>query len=105
MMMSRILRLGFALGLLFSAGCASLEPILASLTPPTPVPTRTARATPTPPLLLTETPSVEPETSGLRVWLPTQFHPSAEYPGAELLVQRLSEFESQHGDLEIEVRI
>jgi multiple sugar transport system substrate-binding protein len=104
-MMSRILRLGLALGLLFSAGCASLEPILASLTPPTPVLTRTARATSTPPALATETAPVEPGPSGLRVWLPVQFNPAAENPAAELLAQRLSEFESQHANLKIEVRI
>ena len=104
-MMSRILRFVVSLGLFVSAGCSSLEPILASLTPPTPVPTRTARATSTPPALATETAPVESGISSLRVWLPTQFNTSAENPAAELLAGRLSEFESQHDDLKIEVRI
>ena len=104
-MMPRILRLVVSLGFLFSAGCASLEPLLASLTPPSPVPTRTAVATSTPPLLPTGTAPVEPRTSGLRVWLPAQFNLSTENPAAELLAERLAEFESQHSDLPIEVRV
>ncbi len=104
-MISRILRFVVSLGLFVSAGCSSLEPILASLTPPTPSPTRTARATSTPPAPATETAPVEPGTSSLRIWLPTQFNPSAENPTAELLAGRLREFESQHDGLKIEVRI
>ena len=104
-MNSRIFRFLISLGLVFSAGCASLGPFLESLTPPTPVPTRTARVTPTLPALPTETAQVEPETSTLRVWLPAQFNLSVENPAAELLAQRLREFESQHSDLKIEVRI
>ena len=104
-MISRIFRLVLPLGLFFSAGCSSLEPFLASLTPPTPVPTRTARLTPTPPPLPTETAPAEPETSSLRVWLPAQFNLSEENSAAELLAQRLKEFESQHADLKIEVRL
>src|SRR5688572_19912571 len=104
-MIARILRFVVAAGVVFSAGCASLDPLLASLTPPTPVPTRTARATPTEPPLPTETEPVGPETSTLRVWLPAQFNPTAENPAAELLAERLRRFESQHSDLMIEVRI
>ena len=104
-MISRIFRLLISLGLFLSAGCASLDPLLASLTPPTPVPTRTARLTPTPPPLPTATAPIEPQTPSLRLWLPEQFNPSAENPAAELLAGRLSEFESQHSDLKIEVRI
>lgn len=104
-MMTRILRLVISLGLFFSTGCASLEPFLASLTPPTPVPTPTARLTATPPPLPTETAPVEPQTPSLRVWLPAQFNLAAEDPAAELLAQRLAEFESRHSDLKIEVRI
>lgn len=104
-MMPRILRMMISLAMLISAGCASLEPLLASLTPPAPTPTRTARLTPTPPPLPTETAPSEPETSGLRVWLPAQFNLAAEQPAAEMLAQRLREFESQHSDLKIEVRI
>jgi ABC-type glycerol-3-phosphate transport system substrate-binding protein len=41
----------------------------------------------------------------LRVWLPPQFDPNAGIPSAELLKQRLSDFEDQHPGLKIEVRI
>jgi ABC-type glycerol-3-phosphate transport system substrate-binding protein len=103
--MLRIFRFVVLLGAMLSAGCASLEPLLASLTPPSPVPTRTARVTPTPAPLSTETPPIEPQVSSLRIWLPVQFDPAAEHPAAEMLAQRLAEFESQHDDLKIEVRL
>ncbi len=41
----------------------------------------------------------------MRIWLPAEFDPNAENPAAELLAERLREFESQHSDLKIEVRI
>ena len=104
-MKSRILRTVLLIGLLFSAGCTSLEPLFASLTPPSPVPTRTARATATPPPLPTETPLSERQVSSLRIWLPAQFDLAAENPAAEMLAQRLADFESQHGNLKIEVRL
>jgi ABC-type glycerol-3-phosphate transport system substrate-binding protein len=104
-MTGRILRFVVFLGIVFSAGCASLEPLLVSFTPPTPVPTRTARVTATPSPVPTETAPVEPQTPSLRVWLPEQFNPIPENPAAELLAQRLTEFETQHADLKIEVRI
>lgn len=103
--MPRILRLVVSLGFMFSAGCSSLEPLLASLTPPSPIPTGTARATSTPPPLPTGTASIEPQTPILRVWLPSQFNLAAENRAAEMLSERLTEFESQHSDLKIEVRI
>lgn len=102
MILSRLIRFGMCAALLFSAGCASIEPLLASLTPPSPVPARTATATPPPP---TATVSAEPDVSSLRVWLPAQFNPAAENPAAELLAQRLTEFEAGHASLEIEIRI
>jgi len=104
-MLIRLLRIVISLGIFFSAGCASLEPFLASLTPPTPVPTSTPRQTPTPPALPTSTATAEPETASLRVWLPAQFNLAAETRAAELLTQRLQEFESQYSDLKIEVRV
>ena len=104
-MLSRIFRLAMFFGLLFSAGCASLQPILESLTPPTPVPTGTARVTATSSPLPTATELLEPQTPSLRIWLPAQFNPALENPAAELLTQRLTEFESQHSGLKIEVRI
>lgn len=102
-MMPRLLRFVISAGLIFSAGCASLEPLLASLTPPSPVPTRQATSTPPPPP--TETAPVEPQVSSLRIWLPAQFNPSAENPPAEMLARRLAQFEAQYPDLNIEVRL
>jgi len=90
-------------GLFFSAGCASLEPLLASLITPTPVPTK--RPTSTPPVTATETALVQPQVPLLRVWLPAQFDPAAENDSANLLEQRLAEFEAQHPGLQIEVRL
>jgi ABC-type glycerol-3-phosphate transport system substrate-binding protein len=43
--------------------------------------------------------------SSLLVWLPAQFDPAAESPAAEMLSQRLMEFEAEHAPLKIEVRI
>lgn len=102
--MSRIFRWIISVGLLFSAGCTSLEPILASLTPPTPAPTK--GATPTPTKAVTETAPAPPEDEPvLRIWLPQQFDPAAQDDPASLLQQRLAEFEAGHPGLKIEVRI
>lgn len=92
------------MGLLFSAGCASLEPLLASLTPPAPTPTE-ARPTFTPPAPVTETPPADSEPPHLRVWLPVQFNPASGNDAATLLGERLAEFESQYPDLHIELRL
>ena len=94
-----------SVGLIFSAGCSSLEPLLASLTPPSPVPTPSARATSTPPPIPTETAPLTPEKASLRIWLPAQFSPAAEDPAAKLLARRLKEFEARHSNLKIEVRL
>lgn len=104
-MKARLLCLVVSLGVMFSAGCTSLEPLLASLTPPSPVPTASAIATSTPLPVTTDTPPAKPESSSLRIWLPAQFDPAAESPAAELLSQRLAEFEAQHPELKIEVRL
>jgi ABC-type glycerol-3-phosphate transport system substrate-binding protein len=104
-MITRPLCLVISLGLIFSAGCASLDPLLASLTPALPVPTSSAVATSTPRPIPTETAPAEPEISSLRIWLPAQFNPMEESPAAELLSERLAEFEAQHPDLKIEIRI
>jgi multiple sugar transport system substrate-binding protein len=104
-MAARIIQFVISLALFFSAGCASLEPLLASLTPPSPVPTRTARVTPTPSPVPTAPAPAEPLIPRLRVWLPAQFDPAADGLAAEMLAQRLADFESQHSDLKIEVRI
>ena len=89
--------------LLFSAGCASLEPYFASLTPSTPLPTKTATITPSP--TATQTVSPPSQTSLLRVWLPPQFDPAAENAPAKLLKQRLADFEDLYPGLHIEVRL
>lgn len=104
-MISRIVRFLVLTGLIFSAGCSSLEPLLASLTPPAPTATDTVRATSTPQLLPTATAPVESENSGLRIWLPAQFNPGAEGAASEMLAQRLAQFEAQYPELKIEVRI
>ncbi|HLO30278.1 MAG TPA: extracellular solute-binding protein [Anaerolineales bacterium] len=101
--MARIFRFVIFLGLLFSAGCASLEPLLASLTPPTPTPAKQVTSTPAP--TPTETPPVRPASPVLHIWLPPQFDPAAENDPAKLLRQRFDEFESQNPGLKIEVRI
>lgn len=100
--MSRIFRYVVFIGLLFSAGCASLEPILASLTPPSPVPT--PDATSTPPATATATITTPAESPVLRVWLPPQFHPSTGNDAATLLGERFAEFESEHPGLKLEIR-
>src|SRR5512141_2767189 len=101
--MTRIFRFVIFAGLFFSAGCASLEPFLASLTTPTPVPTQPSTSTPA--AIATSTLPVEQSSSILRVWLPAQFNPSAESPAAKLLSQRLTDFESEHPGLKLEVRL
>src|SRR5690242_20469259 len=101
--MSRLFRFIILSGLFFSAGCASLEPLLASLITPIPVPTK--RSTSTPTAIVTLTPPVEPGIRILRVWLPSQFDPAAENSPSKLLAQRLADFESQHPGLKIEVRL
>lgn len=102
--MSGFFRFVIFLGLFFSTGCASLEPLLVSLTPSA-VPTPTARATSTPPVVVTETPPVKSEPPLLRVWLPVQFNPASGHDAAILLGERLAEFEAQHPDLQIELRL
>ena len=99
----RTAALVISLGVFFSAGCASLEPFLASFTTPTPVPTKVS--TPTFPAIATEPPPAPSPTSLLRVWLPPQFDPAAETDPGKLLEQRFAEFEDQHPGLKIEIRL
>ncbi len=101
--MSRLFRFVVSMGLVFSAGCASLEPLLASLTPPTPVPTQ--RATPTPVPVATQTQPAQPATPLLRVWVPPQFDPAAQTDPAKLLAQRFADFQSQHPGLKLDIRV
>jgi len=100
--MSRAFRLLVLVGLLFSAGCSAF-PAIPLLTTPTPVSVQ--QATSTPQTIPTQTSLPQPEARILRVWLPPRFDPNAGTASANLLKQRLADFESQHRDLVIEVRI
>jgi multiple sugar transport system substrate-binding protein len=108
--MTYILRSAFCISLIFLSGCSSLAPLLARLTPspataaPSPEETQT-QLTPTPGAEATET--AQPATGPrlLRVWLPPQFDPNAGTAPANLLQQRLADFEEGHPGLAIEVRI
>jgi ABC-type glycerol-3-phosphate transport system substrate-binding protein len=106
--MARALHITLYASLIFLGGCSSLAPFLASSTPtPVPVissPERTPEtSTPEPDATETALPATGPRI--LRVWLPPQFDPDAGTESANLLKQRLADFETQHPGLEIEVRI
>lgn len=101
-MRAPLLRLIVFISLLWSAGCASLEPLLAVLTPS---PAPTARPTATPPATATPTATAPAQPPVLRVWLPDLFSPAAGNEAADLLGERLASFEAQHPDLTLEVRI
>ena len=106
--MARALRITLCASLIFLAGCSSLAPLLAQLTP-SPVPATASSegtqttSTPEPDATETARPATEPRI--LRVWLPPQFDPNAGTASANLLKQRLADFEAQHPGLEIEVRV
>jgi ABC-type glycerol-3-phosphate transport system substrate-binding protein len=53
----------------------------------------------------TATLPVEQNVPILRVWLPSEFNPTADNPASKLLDQRLTKFEAQHPGLKIEVRV
>src|SRR3989304_24554 len=91
--MAPALRNFLCASLLFFSGCSSPPPLPWPQPPPPPEPdaTETAR------------PATEPRI--LRVWLPPQFDPNAGTASADLLKQRLADFEAQHPGLEIEVRV
>ena len=100
--MFRAFRLLVLVGLLFSAGCSSF-PALPLLATPTPAPDK--QVTSTPQVIPTQTALPGPEARILRVWLPPRFDPNAGTSPANLLKQRLADFESQHPGLVIDVRI
>lgn len=106
--MARALHISLYASLIFLAGCSSLAPFLASSTP-TPVPVISSpevtptTSTPEPDATETALPATGPRI--LRVWLPPQFDPNAGTESADLLKQRLADFETQHPGLKIEVRI
>ena len=108
MIMARTVRTTLYASLIFLAGCSSLAPFLAQLTPsPVPVipsPEETpATSTPEPDATATALPGTGLRI--LRVWLPPQFDPNAGTESANLLKQRLADFEMRHSGLEIELRI
>jgi ABC-type glycerol-3-phosphate transport system substrate-binding protein len=106
--MMRFLRILLSVSLFFLSGCTALGPILARLTPsPLPVaPSPEVTATPsTPAPGTTDTARPSSDPSVLRVWLPPQFDPNAGTPSANLLEERLADFEAEHPGLEIEVRL
>lgn len=90
----------FSLTLLL-IGCSSLAPLLS---PPTPAAPAQATATPQPLPTSTVTAAVD-QPRVLRVWLPPRFDPNAGTSSADLLKQRLLEFESEHPGIRLEVRI
>lgn len=100
-MTSRFWRIASLTLTLLLAGCASLAPLLS---PPTPVPSPQATATPqaTPTL---PAPAVTSQPRLLRVWLPARFDPNSGAPSAELLKARLQTFEAEHPGIKLDVRI
>ena len=98
----RIFRLIVLVSLLWSTGCASIEPLLAALTPS---PAPTARPSATTPPTATPTATAPAQSPVLRLWLPDAFNPAAGNEAATLLGKRLAAFEDQHPDLTLEVRI
>ena len=113
-MYDRILRSICLAALILLSGCSSLQDfdtdwIDQILYTPTPRPVETGTSTPSPtePTLST-TGQPEPavaEPRILRLWLPPQFNPNANNSSAELLKERLNNFEAAHPGLEIDVRI
>jgi ABC-type glycerol-3-phosphate transport system substrate-binding protein len=87
---------------LFLAGCSSLAPLLS---PPTPLPTPQATATP-PTVSPLPTPTADPHQPRLlRLWLPPQFDPQADTPAARLLNARLQAFTADHPGLTLDIRV
>ena len=99
-MKTRILRIANLSLILLLVGCSSFAPLLA-----TPTPVLAPEATSTPQAIPTATaPEMTDESHLLRVWLPPQFDPNAGTPSADLLKQRLTDFENEYA-VKIEVRI
>src|SRR5262245_40788960 len=108
-MISKSLRIGYILILLSLAGCADLASLLTTPTPIADVSHGTSpaqvTATPQPVPSVTETPPALVEARVLRLWLPPSFDPNAGTPSANLLKQRLADFQLSHPGLKIDVRI
>jgi len=103
-MISKVLRIAYLLIFAALAGCANIESLLSQ---PTPVSAPLEQATPTPQPFTDPTQTALPTTEVrvLRVWLPPRFDPRATTISANLLEQRLIDFEAAHPGLEIEIRI
>ena len=109
--MLRVLRFIVHVGLLLSTGCASIEQFL--FTTPAPLPTSPTSvpvlSTPEETSAPNDTPvAPSPSTTQpriLRIWLPSRFDPNGTTGAANILRQRLADFESEHPGLELEVRI
>jgi len=101
-MISKVLRIAYFVFLASLVGCANLAPLLSN---PTPAPVSQATFTPQP--FTISTPTALPVTAVrvLRVWLPPRFDPNADTESANLLKQRLADFETAHPGLKIDVRI
>lgn len=100
--MLHTIRLLILAGLLFSAGCSSLPPLPL---PPTVTPVPVKETTSTPQPVPTQTGSSQPQARILRIWFPPRFDPNSGTEAANLLKQRLLDFETRHPGLKIEVRI
>jgi len=101
-MTAKVRRFAALLLLLSLSGCADLASLLST---PTPVPASQASATPQPVLNLTSTTAPPIEARILRIWLPPRFDPASGSDSANLLKQRLNEFEASHRGLKLDVRI
>lgn len=104
-MISTVLHIAYIAIVLSLAGCAELASLLTTPTPAhhlqttaTPQPTPSATQT-------TQTPPVIVEPRVLHVWLPPSFDPNLGSPAADLLKQRLADFQASHRGVKIEVRI
>ena len=99
--MSRFLRIANLSLILLLVGCSSLAPLLA-----TPTADSAPQATATPQPIPSVTATVTNNQPGLlRVWLPPRFDPNIESPSAELLHQRILDFENEYPGIQVEIRI
>jgi ABC-type glycerol-3-phosphate transport system substrate-binding protein len=103
-MISKVLRIAYLFIFAALAGCANIESLLSQ---PTPASAPLGQTTSTPQPLTDPTQTAHPTTEArvLRVWLPPRFDPNATTVSANLLEQRLIDFESTHPGLKIEIRI
>jgi ABC-type glycerol-3-phosphate transport system substrate-binding protein len=94
------------LALLLLSGCDQIQipglplaPTATESTPPPPQPTPTSTSPPVPAA------SPSPATLTLRLWLPPEFDPASGELAAQLLQDRLNEFQNRRPNIKIETRI